>query len=313
MYAVQRVPHDSDGMATFTLRVLLCLVLAPLAARAQELEPRAFSPSPVGARFLVVGYGYSTGAVLFDPSSPITDVKAEINGAALGLGTSFGLFGRSANFAITLPYAWGNVSGSVGEDRASITRSGLPDTKLRFAINLIGGPALTPQEFARRTPATALGISFTVVPPTGQYDSTKLINLGTNRWSFKTELGLSKPVGHWDFDVYLGTWFYTDNNNLRGATQKKDPILSTQAHVSYTVRPRTWVAFDATFYNGGETTLDGVAGNNRQKNSRVGLTFSLPMGRTQSWKFTYSRGATTRIGSDFSTYGVAWQYLWLKH
>lgn len=34
----------------------------------------------------------------------------------------------------------------------------------------------------------------------------------------------------------------------------------------------------------------------------------MPVGRRQSLRFNWSKGATTRIGSDFTNYGVAWQY-----
>ncbi len=55
-------------------------------ANAQELEPRAYSPSPVGVTFLVVGYAHSVGDVLFDPSLPFEGVEARLDYVALGLG-----------------------------------------------------------------------------------------------------------------------------------------------------------------------------------------------------------------------------------
>ncbi len=54
--------------------------------------------------------------------------------------------------------------------------------------------------------------------------------------------------------------------------------------------------------------VNGVGGDNRQSNSRVGITFSLPLTRHQSLKFTWSDGASTRLGTDFTNYGIAWQY-----
>ena len=42
---------------------------------------------------------------------------------------------------------------------------------------------------------TLVGVSLTVAPPLGQYDDTKVINLGTNRWSVKPEIGLSRACG----------------------------------------------------------------------------------------------------------------------
>ena len=56
--------------------LLSASLLAPSIARAQELEPRAYSPAPVGANFVLLAYSYPAGEVLFDPSLPITDVNA---------------------------------------------------------------------------------------------------------------------------------------------------------------------------------------------------------------------------------------------
>ena len=46
------------------------------------------------------------------------------------------------------------------------------------------------------------------------------------------------------------------------------------------------------------------------RNSRVGITLSLPIARQQSLKVSGSTGATTRIGSDFRTIAVAGQVSW---
>jgi hypothetical protein len=34
------------------------------------------------------------------------------------------------------------------------------------------------------------------------------------------------------------------------------------------------------------------------------------MTKSQSFKFTWARGVSTRIGTSFDTLGVAWQLLW---
>jgi hypothetical protein len=281
-------------------------------APAQELEPRAYSPSPVGANFLVIGYGRSWGEVLFEPSVPISDVDAQFNAGSLAYSRTFGVFGRAANVLIAAPYVWGDVSGKVGEESDAITRSGLGDPRLHLSINLAGGPALTPAEFMRRRQTTTLGASLTVIPPIGQYDSAKLINIGANRWAFKPELGVSYPVGRWYLDGYAGVWLFTDNEEFfGGARREQDPIGALQLHASYTFRPRLWLAVDSTWYAGGQSTVDGVHNDDRQSNTRVGLTVSLPLGDRQSLKLSWSDGATTRIGGDFNTIGVAWQHTWL--
>lgn len=298
---------------------LLLFTLAPLwgptlpcaPAVAQELEPRAYSPSPVGANFVLLGGGYSTGGVVFDPSLPFTNVNADVTSTSIGYNHTFGLFDRCASIGIVQPYVWGTVSGEVFEQSRSVDRSGFGDTRLRFGMNLFGGPALTPAEFAKRRPERALGTSVVVVVPTGQYYPDKLINIGANRWAFKPEVGFSQPVRQWSFEAYAGVWLFTDNDDFFGGqVREQEPIGAFQGHVSYTFKPRLWLAGDATFYTGGRTTVDGTENADYQANTRFGVTCSVPVGRRSSVKVSWTTGATTRIGGSFDTIAAAWQFLW---
>ena len=281
-------------------------------ALAQELEPRAYTPAPTGVNFLVVAGGRSTGGVVVDPSLPVDDVEATIESLGLGLGRTIDLFGRSALLLAVVPYAWGEVSGSVGEETRQVTRSGLADPRIKLSVNLLGGRALTPREFARTARPTIVGVSLAVAPPLGQYTGRKLINLGANRWAFKPEIGVSHALGKWTIEGYGGIVLFTTNHDFYTGTsvRTQSPVLALQGHVSYTLRQRLWAAFDATWYSGGTTTVNGTEKGDLQRNSRVGATLSLPIGRQQSIKFSGSTGATTRIGADFRTFGAAWQLTW---
>jgi len=157
-------------------------------ASAQEMEPRSYSAVPVGTNFVVAGYARSTGDVSLDPSLPITDLQARINTYSLGYSHSFGVAGHLASIAVLLPYANANLTGNVAGVPGHAWRSGLGDVRFRIAVNLLGGPALTPEEFAQRSPNTILGASLSVVSPTGQYQSARIINVVSNRWAFKPEL-----------------------------------------------------------------------------------------------------------------------------
>jgi len=281
--------------------------------RAQDLEPRVYSPNPIGAHFLGLAYVHSSGGVLSDPTLPISDVDAQLNTTILGYGQTFAVLNRSAIVNLAVPYVWGRLSGSLGEERREVTRSGLGDARLRLGLNLTGGAATTPAEFAKRKPETALGMSVTIVAPAGQYDRTKLVNIGANRWAFKPELGVSHPSGPWYVEAYAGVWLFTANDEFFGGSRRReqDPLATLQTHIVYTFRPHLWIAFDATLYHGGRTTVDGARNLDLQSNVRVGLTVSLPTSRRQSLKLSWSDGVSTRIGSDFTTLGVAWQYMWV--
>jgi hypothetical protein len=294
------------------LAVGVALVSAAVASpgsRAQEIEPRAFVPSPVGVTFFVVAAGRSTGGILTDPSLPVDDVEATIDSGAIGVGRTFALFGRLANAAVVQPVLSGHFTGTLDGQDAEASRSGPGDLKLRLAANLVGGPAMTPAEFARRKPATTLGIALTVSAPTGEYHADKLVNIGTNRWAIKPEVGVAHPLGRWYLEATAGVWLFEDNDDFFGGQRREqEPLASIQGHVSYTFRPKLWLAFNATYYDGGRSSVDGILKDDRQASSRYGLTLSVPLGRSQSLKFHWNDGATTRIGSDFATFGVAWQY-----
>ena len=278
---------------------------------AQQLEPRAYAPNPVGVNILGLPYSYQTGAVVTDPSLPVKDVDAKINVATAFYDRTFSLFGRSASALLVIPYAWGKVTGQVGERTASLTRSGQGDMQVRLSTNLLGGPALTPEEFIHAVRGVTLGASLVVSMPTGQYDGTKLINIGSNRWAFKPELGLAYPVGKWTFELYTGVWLYTANDNFYGGNRRtQDPLIALQSHVIYTFLPGLWLALDGTWYSGGQTTVDGVLDLDRQSNTRYGATLAAPVGHGHSFKLAWAKGATTRIGQDFTTIGVTYQYRW---
>jgi hypothetical protein len=168
------------------------------------------------------------------------------------------------------------------------------------------------KEFAGYRQRTNIGVSVVVSAPTGQYDPARAISIGTNRWSFKPEVGLTHAFRKTRLilDAYAGAWIYTTNNDYQGGTRSQEPIYNSQFHLSYDIKPRLWLAFDANFYRGGLTTRNGVAGNDLQRNSRIGTTASVPLGRRQSIKASYSAGAVTRIGGNFKTVSVGYQYLW---
>lgn len=260
---------------------------------------------------LILSNNLSAGDLAFDPSLPIEEAKARINTSVLSYVRTLGILGRSANVAVALPYSFGTLEGRYIGEFTQVHRSGLRDPVFRLAVNLYGTPAMRLKEFASYRQRTNVGVSLTVVAPLGQYDPAKLINIGANRWAWKPELGLSHALGKWTIELYAGTWLFADNNNFYGGrTRRQDPIGSAQFHIIRTLRPRLWVAFDANFYTGGRTSVNGAPNADLQQNSRFGFTLALPIDRRQSLKVGFSRGALTSVGADFNALTVAYQYLW---
>ena len=289
----------------------MALALLAGGAHAQDLEPRAYSAIPVGGNFVAAGFSHTGGSVSLDPSVPIKGVQANIDVASLSYVRSFNLLGRAATIAFVIPEMHGVVTGQVIGADTSVSRTGLGDVRARFAVNLLGDPALTPAEFAKRQPTTTLGTSLTLIAPTGQYDSKYLINLGSNRWAVKPEIGLAQPFGRWFADASIGVWIFGDNSNYFGGhTRDQQPISTFQVHGGYNFRPRLWIAADATYYRGGQTELDHVAAKDSQSTTRYGLTLSVPIADGLSAKVAASSWLSSRIGGKFQTIGITLQYAW---
>lgn len=294
--------------------ILVVLIAFSSLASGQEMEPGAYSRAPVGTQFVLVTYAYQNGDILTDASLPLQDVNVNVSSGSLAYGRTIAVAGRQAGVSLIVPYLKGNASGSVFEDHLEVTRSGLGDMRARFMINLIGSPAMSPKEFAAYKPRTVVGASISVIAPTGQYDPRRLVTLSSNRWAFKPEIGFSKPVGRWTLEGAGGVWMFTANKNFFGGSRREQkPLVSFQGAAIYTLRRRMWVSANATYYTGGQTTLNGVANSDRQGNSRVGATFSLPLDRRQSIKVAWAKGLTTRFGGQLNTFAVAWQYVWNKN
>jgi hypothetical protein len=294
--------------------VLWLLVLAA-PADAQDLDPRAYVRVPVGLTFAISGFSFSSGAVLADPTLPVQNIHADVWTPSIGVAESFSLFGRTAQALAVLPYSWAHVTGDVAEETHRVDRSGLSDMRLRLSVLVAGAPAMTPQQLAVSARKPVVGVSLMVSAPTGQYSPEHLVNLGSNRWAVKPEVALSYPVGEkWLIDVYAGVWLPTTNGSFYPgtATRSQAPIGALQAHVSYSLSLKAWAAFDATWYAGGQASVDGVNRGATESNSRVGATLVFPIKSRHSIKVACSTGAVVQHGTDFTTLSVGWQTGWLN-
>jgi len=289
------------------------LVTAALCStlHAQDLEPRAYSNSPTGLNFAIVGYAFAKGNVLVDPSLPLDNVSNEAHVAVFAYATTLNVFGKSAKFDMIVPFTSLSAKGLVFGEPRSRDVNGLSDPAFRFSINFIGAPALTAAEFKNYRPNFIFGASLRIIAQLGQYDSSKLVNIGANRWSFKPEVGFSKAIGPWTLEFTPGVTFYTDNGDFFGGqTREVAPLVSLQGGVSYTFKPSCWLALNAGYYVGGRSTVNNVENDDRQEGMRFGATFALPINRHHSLKVYGITGYNPRFNHDFETAGIAWQYRW---
>lgn len=283
-------------------------------AAAQDLDPRAYVRAPIDSTVAVAGFGVSHGSVLTDATLPVQDLEATVSTPSIGVARVFNLFGKTAQALAVLPYSWAEATGEINEPAVRTTRSGLADARLRLSVLVAGAPAMTLAQLATASRRPIVGASLTVSAPSGQYDPRKFINLGTNRWGFKPELGLSYPLGRrWLADVYGGIWLFTTNDVFYPGTSSRSQgrVGAFQAHISYSLTPKAWVALDATAYRGGRSRVNGLPVGDRLNHSRVGATLGFPVGGRHAVKIAFSTGAIVRFGGNFDTFSVGWQTAWV--
>ena len=308
-----RLQADSiTGTLSYLRAATVLVLMSPVfSAHTQDLEPRAYTNTPVGMNFLLVGYQYSQGGLLFDPAVPITDADANVNMGLLGYVHTLAIADKSAKVGVLLPFAGLDANGYVEGVFRTREDQGLADPAFYFTINLYGAPALSFEEFKDYQQDMIIGLAFKITAPLGVYEDDKLLNIGTNRWSFNPEIGISQAIGRLTLEAAAAATLYTDNDEFdNGKTRQQDAIYSVQGHVVYSFPGNIWTSVGATYYSGGRTTIDGVTRNDLQQNWRTGFTVAFPVNRHHSIKIFGNSGVSTRTGTDYDSLGIAWQYRW---
>jgi hypothetical protein len=299
---------------TSRLVPLVVLVLGGILAHgavAQELTPRAYWPAPVGTQLVFAGYGYQTGDIVTNPALPIVDVDSRIHRLGVGYQKTLSLWGRTSNLRFEAPWVDGTTKGAVEGEPGRRDVSGLGDVSMTLSVNLLGAPAMDPRAFQafRADPGPIIAASFKILAPTGDYDDDRLVNIGTNRWAARARVGYIQPFpNRWMLELSVGTWFFRDNDEFLGETLKQDPLTAVDASLVHRFAPGFWASFDATYYFGGRTELEGVGQADFQRNSRVGFSVAYPFGSVHALKGSYSVGVSTNAGGEFDIFSLNYVY-----
>ena len=297
----------------------LCVFLVlglPFLCLAQELEPRRWGHLPIGTNFAGGGYSYTEADISIDPVLRIENVKMEMHTWAVKYIRTFELFQKSARIGFTQGFQEARWTGLIDGVPKSIKRSGLSDSVLRFAINMHGAPPLEGKEFAayraRVDVETIVGTALVVQLPTGDYMDDKLINLGTNRFTFRPQLGVVHNRGKWSMELTGEVYLYTDNNDFfNGNRLEQDPYYTIQTHLIYTFRPGIWAAASAGYGYGRESTVNGVEKNDRRGNLAWALSLGYPITRQLGVKVVYLGTRTQEsVGQDTDSIAVGFSIFW---
>jgi hypothetical protein len=306
-------------MSARVVLFFVCLLLPARTALGQELEPRILANVPPGMHFAILAYGYSQGNILLDPAVPIEDLDADLHTFVGGYARTFGLFGRSAQVDVVVPWAAGNWDGLYQGTEREVTRNGLGDPRIRLSWRFSGAPALDSMEDMRAFRQDLIaGASVQIITPYGEYHPSKLINLGSNRWTVRGAVGVSKAIGPWILEGYGGIWVFAKNDNYAnsdelfpgGAELEQKPLFTAKIHGIRSFASGRWLSLDVGYGIGGRSLINGVERDTRISAVRFGLTYVWPIDPQHSLKFYALSGVRIEKGPDFDVLGLAYQFRW---
>lgn len=279
---------------------------------AQFTDPRTYNNSPVGINQLSLGYAYARANASIDSSLIIAGAKLNLNAGILDYTRGVSFFHRFAWVEATVPLA--GLKGAVTGTAVQGTATGAGDSSYVFGALLKGGPAISLEDFPTYKPTTTLGVSITITAPTGLYDAEKLLNLGSNRWSFKPEIAVSHPFGpshNWEFDGYANAYFFTDNTSYHGREiLRQEPIPGFEGHLSYSFTSDIWASVDTRYSFRGDTLVDGTDQDNSQRNVTLGSEVSVSLSPQHSLLFLFAKAVLHHNGPAYTDFAVKYIYTW---
>ena len=295
---------------------VLFILLTTGTALSQELVPRRWSHLPIDTNFAGAGYAFTRADITFDPVLKIEDAELDMHTVGLSYIRTFEMLEKSARVEFKFPFQDGRWEGLLDGKPASAHRSGMADPVVRLAVNLFGGPPLKGKEFAKyraaRNQETIVGVGLALQLPLGQYYEDKLLNLGSNRFTIRPQLGVVHQRGKWTAELTGSVWFFTDNDSFfNGRLLEQDPLFTVQGHLIYTFYPGFWASMSGALGYGAESTVDHVAKDNTQRNVAWALGMGYSLTRHFGLKFTYV-GIRNRsdTGADSDTLLMGISYFW---
>ena len=289
------------------------LLLFAFPCLSEELEPRLWAHLPIDTNFIGTGYVYTEADIGFDPVLKAEDVEMEMDTWVAKYIRSFSLCDKTARIGIAQAYQEGRWSGLLDGNPKTIKRNGWADTRVRFAINLYGAPPLKGKEYAEYRATTEIetivGAALSVQLPTGDYMDDKLINLGSNRFTFRPQFGVVRTRGKWSIEATGIVALYSDNTDFyNGQKLEQNPLYSIHSHLIYTFRPGLWASASAGYNYGGKSTVDGTKKDDLKQNLAGALGFGFSVSRHLGFKITYVGTRTqesTGFDSDYFVVGAS--------
>jgi hypothetical protein len=268
----------------------------------------------VGVNQIELIYANAQSNTSINTAQVLADAQLRLNAGSVQLTRYFGITHRLAWVEAGVPIA--NLHGSIPGTNTYGNTTGLGDSSYQVAMLLKGGPALSWSQLQKFKQVTTIGASLSVTAPTGKYSSDKVLNLGSNLWSFKPEIALSVPFGigqKWEMDTYVNASFFTNNTAYHGTQNLgQRPIPGIEGHVSYDFTPKVWASFDTRYSFGGDTSINGIDQNDSQQNFTLGTEVWFEPNSRNSLVFEFAMPVIHVNGPTYIGIGLKYLYTMSK-
>ena len=292
--------------------LILSALWCPKRAFPQFTDAHNYDNNLVGINQIEFSYAYVHANSSIDSSLIIAGARLNLDQGTISYTRYFGVANHTTWVSAGVPIA--GLGGEVAGTNIRNSISGDGDSSYQVGTLLIGGPALNSSQFENYKPTTIFGVSLSITAPTGSYDSTKILNLGAERWSFKPEFALSHPFGphqKWQLDAYVNSYFYTHNTSYRGRTiLRQEPLPGFEGHISYALNDKMWVSADTRYSFRGTTLVNGVDQDNSQRNFILGSEVNVSINARNSLLFEFGKALVHQNGPASVGFSVKYDYTW---
>ena len=281
----------------------LCLFIMVLSGQAHggEAGARAYGNAPVGLNVMELLY--------FQSETSGGAYHSTTKAGVLRYYRYFELFGQAALIGGYIPYASADLSIPAFGFYEKV--KGIGDPTFVIGMDIFGAPALSLQEFDGYEQDLIIGGSLQVIAPLGRYDQNRMLNPGGNRWVFKPELAISKAIDSWIFEVFGHYHYFTRNHQYLGnLIHEQKGRWGVDTHLSYTIKPGTWVSLDYLRQWGGETSINTRPQGDKVRDTTIGFTVNVGLFESNAMQFEYRDDVKTHSLSQSKSFTLKFQQMW---
>ena len=251
---------------------LFLFVTLEVAAQAEPPTTWLLPPKDLTA----ISYQYLNPETNITPSYDVVlaNGNIDIGVNVIPITRTFSLGGNIAQVFISPTF--GNLTASVNVEQIPgfgdlnldpieiIDKTGMMDSQVNFRMGLHNAPALNIIEYSQWKRKFQVYGLFGLTIPLGEYDSSRRINLGANRWAFRFAVPMVVPLNKNEkqpanWEVTPNFYVFTNNNDpFVGDTKSQKPLLTLQNHFSKYFTAKFFASLDLGYQYGGQAQIDDL-------------------------------------------------------